>query len=347
MNGILICICALSFLTLIALCFLIRNYKNGNINSIENRVGKVINVLSFISTTFTILALIISILGLVMQKKSPKLEIEIYTMHGEPWEVENGNQQLCLAVDNDGHVDFNMGFNNVWHLRIKNEGNQYAENVKIRIHFEKFGFVSQPVSFTSADYIYGTGFFSAIERTFDQVIQPGEAIHVPNIPFENAEAFDTCIGYETYDFYSYDELNYTNMNIRIYENNSLVSEKNYLIELVDEPMMEYTCFRERPHLTDKEDIDKIVRKFNEYYFSECDFSLYSMDLYPKDCAFCLEECEVVYQHYLRLKDIYNSDVSSIYRRLATFYGRLYYLELSQKIDGIDIEQAIRNDIAIQ
>lgn len=352
MNTILICVCVLSFLTLIMLCILIINYRNKDIKCIDDRIGKIINLISLTSTIFTVFALIISIVGLVIQNKSPKLEIEIYTMHEEPWKVEN-DQQLCLAQDNDGHIDFNYGTFNMWHLHIKNKGNQYAENMKIRIHFEKFGFISQPDSFTLSDYIYGTGFFSAIEYTYDQVFQPGEVIEIPYIPFENAEVFDTCIGYETYDFYSYNELNYTNMNIEIYENNSLVFVKNYLIELVDNPLIEYTCFRERPHLTDEEDIDKAVRKFNEYYFnekdyfSEADFSLYSMQLYPKEFIFSLEECKMVYEHYLRLIYVYNPHMASIYKKLAVFYGRLYYLELSKEIDGINIEQAIQNDIFMQ
>lgn len=340
MNAILICICVLSFLTLIVIFYLIKNYKNKNINSIDNRVGKVINVLAFISTGSTVLALIISILGLIMQNKSPKLEIEVYTMHGLTWEEENGDKQLCLSLDNDGHVDFDLGIPNIWYLHIKNEGNQYAENVKIKIKFEDLGFVTNPDSFILSDYIYGTGFFSSIEHTYDQVIQPGEIIKVPYIPFTNAKV---------YDIDSYYEPAYTNMNIKIYENNSLALEKNFLIEFVENSLKQDLCFLENPYISDE---DKIVREFNEYYFddedyfSEYDLSLYSM-LYPKEFVFSLEECEIVYQHYLRLIDVYNSYMSSIYRKLAVFYGRLYYLELSKEIDGINIEQAIQNDINIQ
>ena len=341
MNAILICICVLSFLTLIFLYFLIKNYKNKNINSIDNRVGKVINVLGFISTASAVLALITSILGLIMQNKSPKLEIEIYTMHELTWEEENGDKQLCLSLDNDGHVYFDLGIPNIWYLHIKNEGNQYAENVKIKIKFEDLGFVTNPDSFILSDYIYGTGFFSSIEHTYDQVIQPGEIIRVPYIPFTNAKV---------YDIDSYYEPDYTNMNIKIYENNSLTLEKNFLIELVENSLKQDLCFLENPYISDE---DKIVREFNEYYFddedyfSEYDLSLYTMELYPKEFVFGLEECEIVYQHYLRLIDVYNPYMSSIYRKLAVFYGRLYYLELSKEIDGINIEQAIQNDINIQ
>lgn len=337
MNVILISICVLSFLTLIVLFLLIKNYKNKNINFIDKRVGKIVNIFTFISTAYAVLALIISILGLIMQNKSPKLEIEVYTIHEVTWEEENGDKQLCLSLDNDGHVGFEFGSPNIWHLHIKNEGNQYAENVKIKIQFGDLVFVPDPDSFILSNYFYGTGLFGSIEHTYDQVIQPGEIISVPEIPFNNVELYEH-------------NSDYTNMNIKIYENNSLALEKNFLIEFVENPLKEDICFLEEPYISDE---DKIVREFNEYYFddedyfSECYLNLYPMELYPKEFVFGLEECEIVYQHYLRLIDVYNPDMSSIYRKLAVFYGRLYYLELSKEIDGINIEQAIQNDINIQ
>lgn len=106
MNKILILICVLSLLTLIALCLLIINYKNKKINKIDKKAKKVVNIISFISTGFAVLALFISSLGLIIQAKSPDLQMEIYTMHELPWEEENGSQELCLSYDNDGHVDF-------------------------------------------------------------------------------------------------------------------------------------------------------------------------------------------------------------------------------------------------
>lgn len=341
MNGILICLCILSFFTLIILCILIKNYKNKNINYIDNRVGKVINILSFIGTTFTVLAFIISIFGLIMQNKSPKLKIEIYTMHSVTWEEDNGDKQLCLSCDNDGHIDFDAAVPYMWYLHIENEGNQYAENVKIKIKFSDLGFVSEPDSFMLSDYLYGTGYYSTIECTFGQVIQPGEDIRVPYIPFDCAKVYDIEGHYEP---------DYTNMNIKIYENNSLVLEKNFLIEFVENTLKKDTCFMEKSYISDE---DKTVRELNEFYFddksylSERDLSLYLMELYPKEIAFSLEEHEIVYRHYLGLINVYNSNMSSVYRKLAVFYGRLYYLGVSKDIDGINIEQAIYNDMTIR
>ena len=138
--------------------------------------------------------------------------MEIYTLHELPWEEENGSQQLCLSYDNDGHVDYDFGVPGTWHLHIKNDGNQYAENVKIRIRFDDFAFVAQPDSFTLSDHNYGIGSYRTIEHTFNGFIQPGETIEVPYIPFDNTEV---------YDDYNPSQ---TNMNIKIYENSSLVLE---------------------------------------------------------------------------------------------------------------------------
>ena len=70
----------------------------------------------------------------------------------------------------------------------------------------------------------------------------------------------------------------------------------------------------------------------------------SMELYPQELVFSLEEYEKVYRHYLKLINVYNPSIASIYNRLAVFYGRLYYLSLSKEMEGIDIEQAIENDM---
>lgn len=337
MNKILICICLLSLLTLIALCLMIINYKNKKINQIDKKAKKVVNIISLISTGFAVLALFISSLGLIIQTKSPNLQMDIYTMHEMTWEEENGNEELCLSYDNDGHVDFAFGTPETWHLHITNGGNQYAENVKVQIRFSDFAFVSQPDSFTLSDHNYGIGSYCAIERTFDEIIQPGEIIEVPYIPFDKAELYE--------DYNS----DYTNMNIKIYENSSLVLEKNIFIKIVNNMMFEDGCSLE----IYEDDEDKLVRKFNEYYF-DCKgyFSVYNLDLslmelYPKELAFSLDKHERVYKYYLQLINVYNPVLADVYNRLALFYGRLYYMGLSKEISGIDIEQAIENDMSIR
>ena len=337
MNKILILICVLSLLTLIALCLLIINYKNKKINKIDKKAKKVVNIISFISTGFAVLALFISSLGLIIQAKSPDLQMEIYTMHELPWEEENGSQELCLSYDNDGHVDFDFGVPKTWHLHITNQGNQYAENVKIQIRFDDFAFVSEPVSFTLSDHNYGIGSYCAVEHIFDEIIQPGETVEVPYIPFDNAELYE--------DYNS----KFTNMDIKIYENNSLALEKSVFIKIVDNIMFEDSCSLE----IYENDEDKLVRKFNEYYFnhkdyfSECNLDLDSMELYPKELAFSLKKHEEVYKHYLGLINVYNPILVEVYNKLTLFYGRLYYMGVSEEISGIDIEQAIENDMAIQ
>lgn len=337
MYKILVCICILSFVTLIVLCLLIKNYKNQNISHFDKRAKKVANIISFISTTFAVLALLISSIGLIMQSKSPKLQMEIYTAHEIIWEEENGSQELCLSYDNDGHVDFGMGVPSEWHIHIINEGNQYAENVKIQIRFDDFAFISQPSSFILSDHNYGIGSYCAVERIFDDVIQPGETIEVPYIPFDKAELYEDS------------NSSHTNMNIKIYENSSLVLEKNIFIKIVDNDMFEDGCLLE----TYENDEDKLVRKLNEYYFnhegyfSEQNLDLDSMEFYPKELAFSMKEYEEVYKYYLKLINVYNPTLADIYNRLALFYGRLYYMGLSKEISGIDIEQAIENDLAIQ
>lgn len=336
--------CVLSFITLIILCLLIKNYKSEKINHLEKRAKKVVNIISFISTTFAILALFISVFGIIIQTKSPKLQMEIYTMHELAWEEENEGEELCLSYDNDKHVDFVLGAPYTWHLHIKNVGNQYAENVKIQIRFDTFAFVSQPVFFTLSDHNHGVGSYCAIEHTFSELIQPGEMVEVPDIPLDNAELYDK----EMFDDHKLNREN-TNMNVKIYENNSLVLEKNVFIKIVDDPMLEDECSLEKY----EDDEDKLVRKFNEYYFdqedyfSECNLDLDLMELYPKELAFSLKKHERVYKHYLKLINVYNPILSNVYSKLAVFYGRLYYIGLSKEISGIDIEQAIENDMAIR
>ena len=335
MKGILICICVLSFFTLVALCFVIKNNKNKKISDFDNRIGKAINIISSIGVIFAILALLISTWGLILQIKSPKLQMEIYTPHELTWEEENGDKKLCLSYDNDGHVGFAMGVPSTWHLHIKNEGNQYAENVKIKIRFGEFAFVSQPDSFILSDFNYGMGSYAVIEHSFNKVIQPGEILEVPYFPFANAE------------LYEFSDPDHTNMNIKIYENSSLVLEEDIFIEFVNDRMIEDTCLLNL-YVSDE---DKVVRRLNEYYFDyydDCIFesNLYldSMELYPQELVFSLEEYEKVYRHYLKLINVYNPSIASIYNRLAVFYGRLYYLSLSKEMEGIDIEQAIENDM---
>lgn len=322
------------------MCLVIKKNKNKNIKNFDNRIGKVINIISSIGVIFSVLSLCISILGVLLQIKTPKLQIEIFTIHGVTWEEENGDKELCLSYDNDGHIDFAMSMPNVWHLHIKNEGNQCAENVKIKISFSEFAFTSQPDNFTLTDFNYGMGSYAVIEHIFNEEIQPGESIEVPYIPFDNAE------------LYEFSNPNYTNMNIKIYENSSLILEKDIFIEIVDNEMIENTCT-----LTLYEsDESKIVRKLNEYYFEsnyyksspfESHLNLNSVPLYPIEYSFSLEEYENVYRHYLNLINVYNPSMESIYSKLAVFYGRLYYYGLSKKIPEIDIEQAIENDMMIQ
>lgn len=344
MYGLLICMCVLSFITFIILCLLIKNYKSKKINYLEKRAKKVVNIISFISTAFAILALFISVFGLIIQTKSPKLQMEIYTMHEIAWEEENKGEELCLSYDNDEHVDFDFGVPHTWHLHIKNVGNQYAENVKIQIRFDDFAFVSQPNSFTLSDHNHGLGSYCALEHTFSELIQPGETVEVPYIPLNNAELYNE----ELSDDYKLNREN-TNMNVRIYENNSLVLEENVFIKIVDNPMLEDDCSLE----IYEDDEDKLVRKFNEHYFnhegyfSECNLDLDSMELYPKELVFSLKKHERVYKHYLKLINVYNPVLSEVCGKLAVFYGRLYYIGLSKEISGVDIEQAIENDMAIQ
>ncbi len=340
MRTMLIWICVLSFLTLVILCLVIKNNKNKKIKSFDNRIGKVINIISSIGVIFSVLTLLISIWGIMLQIRKPKLQVEIYTVHGVSWEEENGERELCLSYDNDGHVDFAMSMPNVWHLHIKNEGNQYAENVKIKIRFSEFAFASQPDYFTLTSFNYGMGTYAVIEHIFDEDIQPDEYVEVPGIPLKNAE------------LYEFSNPNYTNMNIKIYENNSLVLEKNFFLKFIDNEMIEDTCAL----MVYTSDEDKIVRKLNDYYFKtngnkyflfESHLNLELIPLYPRKLTFSLEDYENVYRHYLKLINVYNPTMASIYNKLAVFYGRLYYYGLSKEMPEIDIEQAIENDMTIQ
>lgn len=340
MKTMLIWICVLSFLTLVILCLVIKNNKNRKIENFDNRIGKVMNIISSIGVIFAVITLLISIWGIILQIKTPKLQMEIFTSHELSWEEENSWNELCLSHDNDGHIDFALNIPNVWHLHIRNEGNQYATNVKIKIRFSEIGFTSQPDNYTLRDFIHGMGHYAVIEHIFNEEIQPGEYIEVPYIPFDNAELYEDG------------SLDYTNMNIKIYENNSLVLEKDFFIEFVDNEMLKDTCVLKAYEPEE----NKIVRKLNEYYFEtngykdfifESHLNLESISLYPRELAFSLEDYENVYRHYLKLINVYNPSMASIYKKLAVFYGRLYYYGLSKEMPEINIEQVIENDMSVQ
>lgn len=87
-------------------------------------------------------------------------------------------------------------------------------------------------------------------------------------------------------------------------------------------------------------IDELVRKFDEYYDD-------SLELYPTEIEFGLEQHRAVYEYYLKLINDYNPSLAGFYRKKAAFYGRLYYMRLHKDISKIDIERFIEDDMAKQ
>jgi len=331
---LLVAICILSLTVLFVLYTLLKKYHETKPRIFNKRLDNIINIITLISVVFGILSLLTSSLGLLYETRKASLTIEFYTPHGLLWNYENANN-LCLSLDSDHHVCYSFGIPSEWNIAIKNTGTKYADNLKIKIQFDGFVFTPEPESYTLSDFIYGTGSYASINYVFSQTLKPGEVIDVPALPWENT--------YMDYDSIS----SKTNMKIKLYENNSLVLEKNYPINIVANELVSDICI-----LDNVEDAQQTVYKLNQYYVQKYDnhgkyfnkYILKELDTYPLNAnEFSIEDYQKAYKFYLERINVYNPSTSNCYKQLALFYGRLYYQNVKNKIPDLNLEQAITND----
>lgn len=207
---VLLIFCVLS---IILITILLYKYNSIWINNIEKKITKFSNILNGIGVIFGIISLAIAAIAFIYSMQESKINIEFLTAHYDAWNRETSHSNLILCEDSDGHISYQISMPDTWYIKLQNNGNKRAENIKVNITFSGIGFYKQPYDYQLVNHIHALGSFATLEWEYDG-LNPEDNIILPSIPFNCAIDMNTFMNSEDFK-----KLKNTEMDIVIWIDN--------------------------------------------------------------------------------------------------------------------------------